>query len=76
MKIKHSYRGNQKEYTDCDISLSKLKSSLRLSERKWTDGSERLFFVEIEAGELLKVAKACIDKVNEIAETDYVITRK
>ena len=73
MRITHTYRGNVTVHAHSKIKMAQTNSGLVISEYKWSDVNERVFSTEIEAHELLKVAKSCIDKLNAIAEMNYAI---
>lgn len=73
MKISYTYRGNKVELTESTVHLIQSGPTLQLRESKYTDGNSRVFTVDIEADELLSVAKACLSRLSSIAEINYKV---
>lgn len=77
MKVTYSYRGNVEvvatDFLSPELGLSGCVSA---QQNKWSDGREKVVKVTIEADELLKMAKACLQQLSEISGVGYAVCVK
>jgi hypothetical protein len=75
MKVSYSYRGQTTELcADFKRAQIALNGAVAINQNSWTDGTQKLYRVEIEAHELLAIANDCLHQLSAISGVDYQIS--